>query len=107
MTFLQSLVNDCSRREEITIPFCILGVVSHVNGEDANITYLERTDRIGRNWVLPEDAEVQKTSFEQIMVSGFEVKYIQSTINKIRCTIDRTLAEELTEESKNISCKCD
>ena len=51
---------------------------------------------------IPEDAEVQQTYFEQIMASNFEVKYIQSAV-RIRCIVDKTLADELSNEIRNIT----
>lgn len=64
-------------------------MVCQVHGDYADISYLKRTDKVGIQWVFPEDAKVQQTSFEQIMASGFEVKYIQSAI-RIRCVVDKT-----------------
>lgn len=77
-------------------------MVCQVHGDYADISYLKRTDKVGIQWVFPEDAEVQQTSFEQIMASGFEVKYIQSAI-RIRCVFDKTLADELSNEIRNIT----
>lgn len=77
-------------------------MVCQVHGDYADISYLKRTDKVGIQWVFPEDAEVQQTSFEQIMASGFEVKYIQSAI-RIRCVVDKTLADELSNEIRNIT----
>ena len=77
-------------------------MVCQVHGDYANISYLKRTDKVGIQWVFPEDAKVQQTSFEQIMASGFEVKYIQSAI-RIRCVVDKTLADELSNEIRNIT----
>ena len=77
-------------------------MVCQVHGDYADISYLKRTDKVGIQWVFPEDAEVQQTSFEQIMASGFEVKYIQSAI-RIRCVVDKTLADKLSNEIRNIT----
>ena len=77
-------------------------MVCQVHGDYADISYLKRTDKVGIQWVFPEDAEVQQTSFEQIMASGFEVKYIQSAI-RIRCVVDKTLADKLSNEIRNIA----
>ena len=77
-------------------------MVCQVHGDYADISYLKRTDKVGIQWVFPEDAEVQQTSFEQIMASGFEVKYIQSAIRN-RCVVDKTLADELSNEIRNIT----
>ena len=77
-------------------------MVCQVHGDYADISYLKRTDQVGIQWVFPEDAEIQQTSFEQIMTSGFEVKYSQSAI-KIRCVVDKTLADELSNDIRNIT----
>ena len=77
-------------------------MVCQVHGDYADISYLKLTDKVGIQWVFTEDAEVQQTSFEQIMASGFEVKYIQSAI-RIRCVVDKTLADELSNEIRNIT----
>ena len=77
-------------------------MVCQVHGDYADISYLKRTGKVGVQWVFPEDVEVQQTSFEQIMASGFEVKYIQSAI-RIRCVVDKTLADELSNEIRNIT----
>ena len=76
-------------------------MVCQVHGDYANISYLKRTDKVGIQWVFPEDAKVQQTTFEQIMASGFELKYIQSAI-RIRCVVDNTLADELSNKIRNI-----
>ena len=77
-------------------------MVCQVHGDYADISYLKWTGKVGIQWVFPEDAEVQQTSFEQIMASGFEVKYIQSAI-RIPCVVDKTLADELSNEIRNIT----
>ena len=76
-------------------------MVCQVHGDYADISYLKRTDKVGIQWVFPEDAKVQQTTFEQIMASGFELKYIQSAI-RIRCVVDNTLADELSNKIRNI-----
>uniref|UniRef100_A0A7M5WQV2 Tudor domain-containing protein n=2 Tax=Clytia hemisphaerica TaxID=252671 RepID=A0A7M5WQV2_9CNID len=72
-----------------------LGVICDVYGDHANVSYLKQTDKVGVHWVFPEEVEVQQTSFEQIMASGFEVKYTQSGV-RIRCSIEKAFAEELS-----------
>ena len=76
-------------------------MVCQVHGDYADISYLKRTDKVGIQWVFPEDAKVQQITFEQIMASGFELKYIQSAI-RIRCVVDNTLADELSNKIRNI-----
>ena len=77
-------------------------MVCQVHGDYVDISYLKWTGKVGIQWVFPEDAKVQQTSFEQIMAWGFEVKYIQSAI-RIRCVVDKTLADELSNEIRNIT----
>ena len=77
-------------------------MVCQVHGDYADISYLKWTGKVGIQWVFPEDAKVQQTSFEQIMASGFEVKYIQSAI-RICCVVDKTLTDELSNEIRNIT----
>ena len=77
-------------------------MVCQVHGDYVDISYLKRTGKVGIQWVFPEDAKVQQTSFEQIMASGFEVKYIQSAI-RIPWVVDKTLADELSNEIRNIT----
>ena len=77
-------------------------MVCQVHGDYVDISYLKWTGKVGIQWVFPEDAKVQQTSFEQIMACGFEVKYIQSAI-RIRCVVDKTLAHELSNKIRNIT----
>ena len=77
-------------------------MVCQGHGDYADISYLKQTGKVGIQWVFPENAEVQQTSFEQIMASGFEVKYIQSAI-RICCVVDKTLTDELSNEIRNIT----
>ena len=53
-----------------------VGVVSQVRNDYAEISYLKQIDKVGAQWVFPEDTEIQTTYFDQIMASGFKVKYI-------------------------------
>ena len=82
--------------------FLFAGVVCQVQGEYAEISYLKQTDKAGVHWVFPEEAELQQTSFEQILASGFEVNYIQSA-TRICCVIKKTLAADLSNELRNIT----
>lgn len=80
------------------------GVVCQARGDYADISFLKRTDKAGLQWVFPEEAEIQKTSLEQIMASGFEVSYLHSA-TRIRCNITKNLAEELNGELRTINTK--
>ena len=86
----------------IYILIITIGVVCDVYGDHTNVSYLKQTDKVGVHWVFPEEIEMQQTSFEQIMASGFEVKYTQSAV-RIRCSIEKAFAEELSNEIRNIA----
>ena len=38
-----------------------------VSSETVQLSYLKRMDSAGRDWVFPEEAEIQQTSMEQIL----------------------------------------
>ena len=85
----------------MTLFFFIIGVICEVYGDHANVSYLKQTDKVGVQWAFPEDAEIQQMSLDQIMASGFEVKYNQSA-TRIHCSIEKTFAEELSNELRYI-----
>ena len=79
-------------------------MVCQVHGDYVDISYLKWTGKVGIQWVFPEDAKVQQTSFEQIMASGFEVKYIKSAI-RICCVVDKMNYLMKLEISQTHLCK--
>ena len=72
-----------------------------MHNDYAEVSYLKQTEKVGVQWAFPEDSEIQKTSFDQIMASGFKVNYIQSAV-RIRCVINKGLADDLSNEIRNI-----
>ena len=38
-----------------------LGVIDGMDGEKVVVSYMKRSDRVGRNWLFPEKADVHAT----------------------------------------------
>ena len=65
------------------------GIVEKIEEDGLTISYLTQASRSdsdgGQSWTFPEEAEVIKTSYEQILASKVKVQY--SGCVRIRCTI--------------------
>ena len=64
-----------------------LGVVDGMEGERVTVSYMKMSDRKGRNWLFPEEADVHATSIDQIIVRNIQVTYSMTAI--IRCEISQ------------------
>ena len=67
--------------------------------EIVQLSYLKRMDSAGRDWVFPEDAEIQQTSVEQILDFKVAVRYYCST--RIRCRINNDTVNILDLKMEN------
>ena len=72
-------------------------VINHVDTEGCYIPYMTR--QTGRNWVFPEEAEVQKTTLEQVC-RDMPVAYNHSI--RIRCNISQDTEEKIDDELTTI-----
>ena len=74
-----------------------LGFIDGMVGDNPLISYMKRTDKIGRSWTYPESAEILETNPEQILARKVKVQYLGSV--RIRLNI---VSQELIEEMNKI-----
>lgn len=72
-----------------------LGVVDGINGEKVKVSYMKRSDRKGLNWLFPEEAEINDTNTDQILMRHIQVKYTLTAM--IRCVIPHNTLDLILE----------
>ena len=79
-----------------------LGILEKNETDDMTISYLTQASRSSggdQSWTFPEEAEVIKTSYEQVLASKVKVQYSGSV--RIRCKItDASLIHEVNRLTK-------
>ena len=75
-----------------------LGIVDYMKDDKAIISYMARADSAGRSWVFPEKADIQETSFDQIISTKVKVHYSGSV--RIRCQIESDLIDKMNNMVK-------
>ena len=76
-----------------------LGVIDGMDGEKVVVSHMKRSDRVGRNWLFPEKADVHATGTDQILMRHIQVNYTLTAM--IRCQISsETVGQIETELSK-------
>jgi hypothetical protein len=63
-----------------------LGIVDVVKADRVVVSYMTRTDNAGCSWVFPEKADINDTSFDQIIATKIQVHYSGSV--RIKCQIE-------------------
>ena len=62
-----------------------LGVVDGMNNGEVIVSYMTMSDKKGLKWLFPDEAEIQSTKFDQILLRHINVCY--SLTAMIRCQI--------------------
>ena len=76
-----------------------LGVIDWMDGKKVVVSHMKRSDRVGRNWLFPEKADVHATGTDQILMRHIQVNYTLTAM--IRCQISsETVGQIETELSK-------
>ena len=76
-----------------------LGIIDGMNGEKVVVSYMKRSDRVGRNWLFLEKADAHATCTEQIQIRHIQVNYTLTAM--IRCQISsETIGQIETELNK-------
>ena len=78
-----------------------LAIVENMSLETVQLSYLKRMDSAGRDWVFPEEAEIQQTSMEQILdvQVAVAVRYYCST--RICCRVNNEIVNNLNLKMEN------
>lgn len=81
-----------------------LGVIDSVlDNNQLRISYFIRKDKKGIQWVFPEEADVQDTLPEQILMKVVNVAY--HCVSRIRCFIDAQIVDQINEKVREINNK--
>ena len=59
------------------------------------VVHEKKTDKKGKNWLFPEEAEIRLTQLDQIIVRNIPVKC--SLIAMMRCTLDNETLSNIQE----------
>ena len=65
------------------------------------VSHMRRSDRVGRNWLFPEKADVHATGTDQILMRHIQVNYTLTAI--IRCQISSETAGQIESELSKIN----
>ena len=72
-----------------------LGVVYKYDDNELYVSYMQKTDKKGKNWIFPEEAEIRLTQSDQIIVLNIPVKY--SVTAMMRCSLDNETLSNIQE----------
>ena len=76
-----------------------LGIVQQTKGNIATILHLKRSDKIGVNWIIPDDPEKLDVDNEQVLASDLPVIY-----HGVSCRIEisKAVAKDITDKVQQI-----
>ena len=72
-----------------------LGIVDKNDDSKYYVSYMKKTDKRGKNWLFPEEAEIRSTQFDHIIARNIPIKYSFTAI--MRCTLDNETHSNIEE----------
>ena len=80
-----------------------LGIVEQVKRDIARIIHLKRSDKLGVNWIIPDDPEKLDIEHDQVLARDLPVIY-----HGVSCRIEisKALAKEITDTMEQIHRDC-